>query len=136
MLRYDFTDKRILVAEDISVNREIISEIFMQTGAKLEFAEDGQICLDMIRSAPEGYYDLILMDIMMPNMDGIEATRRIRSMKEPQKAAIPVIAVSANVNEKDRKNALEAGMNAFAEKPVFIDKLFETIKKILYGEPK
>lgn len=128
---YDFSGKRILVAEDMELNREIAGEILKQTGAEIEFAEDGQICLDKVAAAPADYYDLILMDIMMPNMDGVEATRRIWQLPDTQKAAIPIIAVSANVYEKDRTAALAAGMDAFTEKPIFIDKLFETMKQHL-----
>lgn len=128
---YDFTGKRILAAEDILMNREIVHEIFSRTGAEVEFAENGQQCVEMVEKAPAHYYDLILMDIMMPVMDGLEAARRIRKLSDPGKAAIPIIAISANVYEKDRISAAEAGMNAFAEKPIFIDKLFETMEKFL-----
>lgn len=128
---YDFSDKRILIAEDVELNREIAGEIVKQTGATAEFAEDGQVCLDKVMSAPEGYYDLILMDIMMPNMDGLESARRIRQLPDKKKAAIPIIAVSANVHERDRNAAFDAGMDAFTEKPILIDKLLEEMKKHL-----
>ena len=128
---YDFSEKRILVAEDIRMNREIAAEILKQTGAETEFAEDGAVCVQMVEAAPAGYYDLILMDITMPGMDGLEATRRIRALEDKEKSQIPIIAVSANVYEKDRKEAMDAGMDAFAEKPIFIDRLFKTIKQHL-----
>ena len=128
----DFSGKRVLVAEDMSINREIAAEILKQTGAETEFAEDGDICLQMIEEAPAGFYDLILMDIMMPNMDGIETTKRIRPLSDPEKAKIPVIAMTSNVSERDREAALAAGMDAFEEKPIFIDKLFETMRQFLY----
>ncbi len=128
---YDFSGKRILVAEDMEINREIAREMLRQTGAAIEFAVDGQDCLEKVTDQPADYYDLILMDVSMPNMDGIEATRRIRQLADGKKASIPIIAVSANVNEKDRTNALEAGMDAFTEKPIFIDKLFTTMKQHL-----
>ncbi len=131
---YDFSGKRVLVAEDIRLNREIAGEILGQTGVLVEFAENGAVCVQMVEEAPAGYYDLILMDIMMPDMDGIEATRRIRQMTDPAKASTPIVAMSANVYDKDRSAALDAGMNAFAEKPIFIDRLFETMKQYLYGE--
>ena len=130
-LSCDFSGKRILVAEDMELNREIAAEILKRTGAELAFAEDGQVCLAMVEAAPAGYYDLILMDILMPNMDGVEATRRIRSLPDAEKAAIPIIAMTANVYEKDRNAAFDAGMNAFAEKPINIDKLFAAMKKYL-----
>ena len=126
-----FSGKRILVAEDMAVNREIAAEILKQTGAETEFAEDGAVCLKMLETAPAGYYDLILMDIMMPHMDGLEATRRIRQLADRQKAEIPVIAMTTNVSEKDRNAALAAGMNDFEEKPIFIDKLFDTMRRYL-----
>ena len=105
-----------------------------QTGVQVEFAEDGAVCVQMVEDAPAGYYDLILMDIMMPDMDGIEATRRIRQLDDPEKASVPIIAMSANVYDRDRSAALEAGMNAFAEKPIYIDRLFETMEQYLHGE--
>ena len=131
---YDFTGKRILVAEDMELNREIIREFLKQTGVSMDFAEDGQVCLDRVLAAPAGYYDLILMDVMMPNMDGIEATRRIRGLSDRRKASIPIIAVTANVYEKDKNTAMEAGMDAFTEKPIYVDRLFETIKPYLKKE--
>ena len=128
---YDFSGSRILVAEDIRMNQEIIGEILREAGAEVEFADDGSSCVKMITDSPAGYYDLVLMDILMPEMDGLEATRRIRKLPDPEKAAVPVIAVSANVYEKDRRAAFEAGMDAFAEKPILIGRLFDTIKSCL-----
>ena len=126
-ISYDFTGKRILVVEDMEVNREIAAEILRGTGASFDFAEDGQICLDLVSSSPPDYYDLILMDISMPRMDGLEATRKLRQMG----CSLPIIAMTANVSEQDRNAAMEAGMNAFAEKPIFIDKLFSVISKYI-----
>ena len=128
---YDFSGKRVLVAEDMELNREIAGEVLKQTKAKVEFAEDGEACLKMLEEKPAGYYDLILMDILMPKMDGLETTRRIRKLPDRTKAAIPIIAMTANVFEKDRNDAFAAGMDAFAEKPISTDKLFETMKKYL-----
>ena len=132
---YDFSGKRILVAEDMEINREIAREMLRQTGAVIEFAVDGQDCLKKLMTQPADYYDMILMDIIMPKMDGIEATKQIRALEDKKKAAIPIIAVSTNVQEKDRNAALEAGMNGFTEKPIFVDKLFEAMKKHLVEEP-
>ena len=126
-ITYDFTGKRILVVEDMEVNREIAAEILRGTGASFDFAEDGQICLDLVSSSPPEYYDLILMDISMPRMDGLEATRKLRQMG----CSLPIIAMTANVSEQDRNAAMEAGMNAFAEKPIFIDKLFSVMSKYI-----
>ena len=123
----DFTGKRILVVEDMEVNREIAAEILRGTGASFDFAEDGQVCLDMVSSSPPDYYDLILMDISMPRMDGLEATKKLRQMG----CSLPIIAMTANVSEQDRNAAMEAGMNAFAEKPIFIEKLFSVMSGFL-----
>ena len=115
----------------MEINREIVGELLRQNGAEIEFAEDGQICLDKINAAPPDYYDLILMDISMPNMDGLEATRMIRGLSDAKKASIPIIAVTANVYEKDRNEAIKAGMNAFTEKPISAEKLFEVMDRHL-----
>ena len=123
----NFSGKRFLVVEDIAVNREIAEELLRDTGALVEFAENGHRCVDMVSSAPAGYYDLILMDISMPIMDGLEATQRIRQMG----FSIPIIAMSANVSEQDRKAALDAGMNAFTEKPIFAEELLSAISACL-----
>lgn len=124
---YDFTGKRILVVEDMEVNREIAAEILRGTGASVDFAEDGQVCLDIVSSSPPEYYDLILMDIVMPRMNGLEATRKLRQMGY----SLPIVAMTANVSDQDRNIALEAGMNAFAEKPIFIEKLFAVMNKYI-----
>ena len=128
--RADFSGKRILVVEDVELNRLIAGEFIRQTGAEAEFAEDGTVCLEKLENAPDEYYDLILMDLSMPNMDGFEATRRIRQMDNQAKSRIPIIAVSANVGEEDQSAAIAAGMNAFVEKPIDIDKLYETMDRL------
>ena len=129
--RFDFSGKRILIAEDMELNREIAGELLKQTGAVTEFAVDGQACLDRITEAPAGYYDLVLMDIAMPNMDGLEATRRIRQLPDAKKASVPIVAVTANAGERDRKLAMESGMDAFTEMPFCMDRLCETMKQFL-----
>ncbi|MBR3430323.1 MAG: response regulator [Clostridia bacterium] len=132
--QFDFSGKRILIVEDIELNREIAGEIIKQTGAEVEYAEDGAICLEKLENAPDGYFDMILMDLSMPNMDGFEATRRIRRMDHPGKSRIPIIAVSANVREMDRSAATAAGMNAFTEKPINIDSLYDTMSRLFETE--
>ena len=119
------------MTDDIEMNREIAGEILKQTGAEVEYAEDGAVCLEMLERAPAGTYDLILMDISMPVLDGIEATKAIRGLSDPGKADIPVIAMTANVHEDDRRTAFEAGMNAFIEKPFYIDRLYAALKEYL-----
>ena len=123
----DFSGRRFLVTEDMALNREIAGEILRETGAEVDFAENGQVCLDKVASSPAGTYDLILMDIRMPGMDGLEATRRLRQSG----CTIPIVAMTANVHEQDRKAALEAGMNAFTEKPVNISQLYAAIRSCL-----
>lgn len=126
----DFSGRRFLVVEDIAVNREIAAEQLRDTGAMVEFAENGHQCVDMVSSSPAGYYDLILMDIGMPIMDGLEATQRIRRMG----LTMPIIALTANVSEQDRRAALDAGMNAFTEKPIFVERLLSAISACLDAE--
>ncbi|MBR0400702.1 MAG: response regulator [Mogibacterium sp.] len=131
VVRYDFSGNRILVVDDMAVNREILAAILRQTGAEIEFAEGGQECVDLVARRDAGCFDLILMDLLMPGMDGIEAAKRIRGMADREKALIPMIAVTSNVRNSEREAAYEAGMNAFTEKPILIDKLFATIKQFL-----
>jgi len=127
----NFSGKRFLVVEDMAVNREIAGEILRETGAEVDFAENGRVCLGKVLAAPAGTYDLILMDLRMPVMDGLEATRRLRQAG----CALPVVAMTANVHERDRRAALEAGMNAFTEKPFRIERLFSAIRRCLEQQP-
>ena len=124
----DLSGSRILLAEDNDLNAEIATEILEETGAKVERAEDGVICVDMLAKAAAGYYDLILMDVQMPNLDGYGATRRIRSMDDPFKAGIPIVAMTANAFEEDKKNALAAGMNDHIAKPIDLNELMRVLK--------
>ncbi len=130
-LKDSIKGKRILLAEDNEFNAEIAIEILKKAGFLVERAEDGIICLDMVNKAEAGYYDLILMDIQMPNMDGYKATRCIRSMEDSTKAAIPIIAMTANAFKKDREDALSAGMNEHLSKPIDISKLTAMLNDIL-----
>ena len=125
----DYSGRRFLVVEDIAVNREIAAEILRNTGVEVEFAEDGVQCVDMVSSAPADYYDLILMDISMPNMDGLQATQKLRHMG----VTVPIIALTANVSPQDKQAALDTGMNAFAEKPILIDQFFAAIRDCMKG---
>lgn len=125
---------RILLAEDNELNREIATEILKGEGFNVDSVEDGVACVAAVRDAAPGTYDLILMDVQMPNMDGIQATREIRQLSDPEKADVKVIAVTANVLELDRKQAVEAGMNGFSGKPIEIPKLLEEICRVMNEE--
>ena len=126
-----FEGKRILLVEDTETNQMIAEAILTGVGLEVEIAGDGAIALDMMESRPAGYYDLVLMDIQMPNMDGYEATRRIRSMGDPSKAGIPIIALTANAFGEDRAKAFEAGMNEHLAKPYDIPKVMEMLRRFL-----
>lgn len=122
-----FQGKRILLAEDNELNAEIAIEILSEKGFVVERAEDGSVCYDMLTEAPEGYYDIILMDIQMPNMNGYEATRLIRKMADNTKACIPILAMTANAFEEDKREALQAGMNGHLTKPIDVHELMMTL---------
>ena len=127
----DFRGRRILLAEDNDLNAEITMEILKDIDLIVERAEDGQRCVEMIDAAPAGYYDLILMDIQMPRMNGYEATRIIRQMKDKEKANITILAMTANAFEEDKREAIESGMNAHLSKPIEVEKLIKTLKRRL-----
>ena len=119
--------KRVLLAEDNELNAEIAMAVLEDMGIQTEWAEDGMVCVEMLEKAEAGYYDLILMDIQMPNMDGYEATRTIRGMADNTKSGIPIVALTANAFEEDRKKAFAAGMNGHLAKPIDVSKLEETL---------
>ncbi|MBP3217466.1 MAG: response regulator, partial [Lachnospiraceae bacterium] len=129
----DFSGHRILLAEDNEMNQMIATAILQETGLEVEIAADGVQAVEMISSAGPGYYDLIFMDIQMPNMDGYEAARRIRALDDPGKAGIPIIAVTANAFEEDRKVALEAGMNGHLAKPYDVPKMMAMLSEVLHA---
>ena len=115
--------KRILLAEDNELNAEITTTILENEGLLIDRVADGVQCVDKMDQMPVGTYDLILMDIQMPNMDGYQATKLIRQFADKEKANIPIIAMTANAFEEDKRNALAAGMNGHMAKPVHVDKL-------------
>lgn len=123
--------KRILLAEDNDINAEIAMELLKEEGLILERAENGVICVEKLEKAPEGYYDLILMDVQMPDMNGYDATRKIRRLDDPEKAKIPIIAMTANTFSKDRKMALSSGMDDYVSKPVDMNLLVPLLEKYL-----
>lgn len=128
-----FEGKRILLAEDNDLNAEIAMELLSEIGLEIERAEDGEICVDMLEKSTNGYYDLILMDIQMPHMDGIEATWKIRNMSS-KKRYIPIVAMTANAFEEDKRSALDAGMNGFVAKPIEMPKLIQVMAEVLETE--
>ncbi|MDO4962260.1 MAG: ATP-binding protein [Eubacteriales bacterium] len=126
-----FEGKRILLAEDNELNAEIAIEILKGVGLKAELAEDGAICVEKLKNSAPGYYDMILMDIQMPNMNGYTATKTIRSLDDTLKAGIPIYAMTANAFEEDKQDAAAAGMNGHLSKPIDIPLLMETLAKTL-----
>ncbi|MGI6020963.1 MAG: ATP-binding protein [Lachnospiraceae bacterium] len=128
-----FKGKRILLAEDNELNAEIAITILSEAGFEVELANDGIICVDMMEKADPGYYDLILMDIQMPNMDGYKATQTIRRLSDPVKSGITIVAMTANAFDEDKKNAYEAGMNLHIAKPIKVDELLSAMNSILNG---
>ena len=123
--------KRVLLAEDNEINSEIAKELLTDQGFLVYTARDGQEVVDMIRESAPGDYDVVLMDIQMPVKDGYEAAREIRRLPNTDLAGIPIIAVSANAFAEDQEKSLEAGMNCHFPKPIDIEKLCETIGKVL-----
>ncbi len=125
-----FAGRRILLAEDNELNREIAEELLKESGFTVACAENGQMACDMLCESQPGYYDLILMDIQMPVMDGYAATRAIRSMEDPAYANIPIIAMTANAFEEDREQALAAGMNGHLAKPIEPDRMMSLFREL------
>ena len=126
-----FEGKKILLVEDNELNQEIAVEILQEAGFFIDVAEDGVVAVDKVEKAEVGQYDLILMDIQMPIMDGYEATRQIRAMENSNLEGIPIIAMTANAFDEDRKAARDAGMDGHIAKPIDIPKLMELLTEIL-----
>ena len=127
----DFKGKHILLVEDNELNREIAQEILREYGFLVDTAENGAVAVEKVSTAAPGSYDLVLMDVQMPIMDGYTATRKIRALDDPARAKLPILAMTANAFDEDRRNALESGMNGFLSKPIVIDDLVQELHKIL-----
>lgn len=121
---------RILLAEDNDLNAEIVVTILEESGLTVERTADGELCIEALKAHPAGYYDAILMDIQMPNMDGYQAAKLIRNLSDGRRA-IPIIAMTANAFDEDRQKALSVGMDAHLAKPVDVERLFGTLRKVI-----
>ena len=127
----DFKGRHILLVEDNELNREIAQEILREYGFRVDTAENGAVAVEKVCTAAPGSYDLVLMDVQMPVMDGYTATRKIRALDDPARAKLPILAMTANAFDEDRRNALESGMNGFLSKPIVIGDLVQELHKIL-----
>lgn len=121
----------MLLVEDNVLNREIATDVLSEANIVVEQAEDGSIAVDMVANSEPGYYDLVLMDIQMPIMDGYEAARAIRALENKALANVPIVAMTANAFEEDRQAAFDAGMNGHIAKPIEIPILMEELSRIL-----
>ncbi len=129
--KMDFAGKRLLLVDDIEVNREIAQAILTMNGFAVEEAVDGSDAVAKVEAAKAGYYDCVLMDIQMPKMNGYEATQAIRALSDSDKASVPIVAMTANAFEEDKKAALAAGMNGHVAKPINIEILLKLLREIL-----
>ena len=127
----DFSGKRVLLVEDNQMNQILAENILTSVGFEVEIASDGTEAVDKIKSAAAHYYDIILMDIQMPQMDGYEATKLIRSLDDKEKSMIPIVAVTANAFQEDRQSALDVGMNGHLAKPYDVPEIMRTLKELL-----
>ncbi len=128
-----FGGKRVLLVEDNELNREIAEEILAESGFVVECAENGQVACDKVARSGAGYYDLVLMDVQMPVMDGYEATKRIRALEDKAIASVPIIAMTANAFEEDKVNAFAAGMSGHLAKPIDVEKMRKLFEEVLGG---
>ena len=132
----DFQGKRLLLVEDNDLNREIVEEILSKYGFLVEPAENGAVAVEKLKNSQPGDFDLVLMDIQMPIMDGYEATKAIRGLEDPNLANIPILAMTANVFEEDRKAAMENGMNGFLSKPIVLAEVIRALQSILKSQSR
>ena len=127
----DLKGRHILLAEDVAVNAEIMVMVLNMREIEVDVAENGRIAVEKYESHPDGYYDAILMDMRMPEMDGLEATRKIRHTGRRDAMTIPIIALTANAFDEDVQRSLQAGLNAHLSKPVEPEALFETLESLI-----
>ena len=129
--KVELAGRRILLAEDVEVNAEIITLLLQSRGMEVDPAENGRVAVEKFRESPEAYYSAILMDMRMPEMDGLEATRVIRATDRKDAGSVPIIALTANAFDEDVQRSLQAGLNAHLSKPVQPDTLFETLENLI-----
>jgi len=127
----DLKGRHVLLAEDVQINAEIIMMVLSMREMDVDHAENGKVAVDMFAEHEEGYYDAILMDMRMPEMDGLEATRTIRSMNRKDAKKIPIIALTANAFDEDVQRSMQAGLDAHLSKPVEPELLFETLENLI-----
>ena len=127
----DLKGRRVLLAEDVAVNTEIMMMVLSMREMEAELAENGRIAVEMFSTSGEGYYDAILMDMRMPEMDGLEATKAIRALDRPDEKTIPIIALTANAFDEDVQRSMQAGLNAHLSKPVEPEQLFRTLEGLI-----
>jgi CheY-like chemotaxis protein len=127
----DLKGRKVLLAEDMSINADIMMMVLQMREMDVEIAENGQVAVDAFKAHPAGYYDAILMDMRMPVMDGLEATRTIRAMDREDAKTIPIIALTANAFDEDVQRSMQAGLNAHLSKPVQPEALFETLEGLI-----
>lgn len=128
---YCFEGKRLLLVEDNPLNQEVAQTLLSEEGFEVECAEDGVEAVEMVSSSVPGYYDLILMDIQMPRMDGYQAAREIRDLGDPELARIPIVALTANAFDEDKREAFASGMNEHIAKPFDIEKVNKILKSVM-----
>ena len=129
--RADLKGRHVLMAEDVTINAEIMRQIITMREAEIDHAENGRIVLEMFEESPVDYYDAILMDVRMPEMDGLEATMAIRALDRPDAQTIPIVALTANAFDEDVQRSLQAGMNAHLSKPVDPEHLYQTLEELI-----
>ena len=134
--RADLKERHILLAEDVFINAEIMKKILEIKGANIDHAENGKICLDMFTKSDVGFYDAVLMDVRMPEMDGLETTERIRALDRADAGTVPIIAMTANAFDEDVQRSLQVGMNAHLSKPVEPERLYQTLEELIWEADK
>jgi CheY-like chemotaxis protein len=134
--RAELSGRRVLLAEDIIINAEIMKELLLIREIESDHAENGRIALEMFQKSPLNYYDAVLMDVRMPEMDGLEATTAIRALDRPDARGVPIIAMTANAFDEDVQRSLQAGMNAHLSKPVEPERLFRILEEMIWEAEK